>query len=222
MRELRKGVPGILALLVAMLFSVLSYFRLPDRVAVHFDASFRPDGYASRLVVGVIMPTLLLVLLPLLGVLLPRIDPRQKSYGKHRSTWWILMNVVMVFFAGIQALFIGFGLGWQIRPSRVLPLGVGALLVLIGNYLGRLRPNWFMGIRTPWTLSSDTVWRKTHRFGGWTFVVGGILLATGGFAGVTWLTLGALAIAAGFPVAYSYILWRREQLTKKRAEGISS
>jgi uncharacterized membrane protein len=91
---------------------------------------------------------------------------------------------------------------------------VGLLLAFLGNYLTRVEPNWFIGVRTPWTLSSDAVWRRVHRTAGWLFVIGGLVIAAGAFAprrAFMPLFVATIIMAAGVPVVQSYILWKREQ-----------
>ena len=98
--------------------------------------------------------------------------------------------------------------------SRVVSIGIGGLFIVIGNLMTRVRPNWFMGIRTPWTLSSDTVWRKTHRFGGVAFVIAGLCFLASSFLNSKWTFYAAFAsaiVAALSSVVYSYIAWKREQ-----------
>jgi uncharacterized membrane protein len=88
------------------------------------------------------------------------------------------------------------------------------LFIVIGNLLPRARPNWFVGIRTPWTLSSDRVWEKTHRFGGHVFVVVGILMILSGVVVAAWARTGLsvlIALCAASVVIYSYVEWKREQ-----------
>jgi uncharacterized membrane protein len=107
------------------------------------------------------------------------------------------------------------GTGAPVNPTRVLTVAGGLLFVLVGNYLGRIESNWFLGIRTPWTLSSDTVWRKTHRTAGWLFVVAGLgVAAVGAVRPVGFVPLLAIAAAlvAGVPMVQSYVLWRREKI----------
>jgi uncharacterized membrane protein len=98
--------------------------------------------------------------------------------------------------------------------SRIVPLGLGILFIALGNVLPRVEPNWFVGIRTPWTLSSDTVWRRTHRTGGWTFLLGGCALIVEGMTslGTYWPALIVTIAAAGLiPIIQSYVLWKGEQ-----------
>ena len=109
---------------------------------------------------------------------------------------------------------LGWSLGWRIRIEQWVSVGVGALFVVIGNVMSRVRPNWFVGIRTPWTLSSEGVWRKTHRLGGYLFVGCGLLTAAAGVVRARWsvpvLVAGAVTTAVT-SVVYSYLAWRREQ-----------
>ena len=99
--------------------------------------------------------------------------------------------------------------------QRVVPIGVGVLLVVIGNLLPRARPNWFVGIRTPWTLSSDRVWEKTHRIGGQVFVAGGMLIVLGALVMPQWahvVLLTVILLCTVTVLIYSYVEWKREQI----------
>ena len=103
-----------------------------------------------------------------------------------------------------------------------MAIGVGGLFVIIGNVMTRMRPNWFMGIRTPWTLSSDAVWRKTHRVGGYGFVTGGVLAILAGVLRpdwAPWVITGSVAIAALGSAVYSYFLWREEHEAARTEAG---
>ncbi|MGH9260981.1 MAG: SdpI family protein, partial [Acidimicrobiales bacterium] len=120
----------------------------------------------------------------------------------------------LTFTAGVHALTIANGLGMAVPIERVVPLAIGVLLVFLGNYLARVEPNWFVGIRTPWTLSSDAVWRQTHRTGGPVFVVAGLVVAAAALAprAAAWpIMIAAIAGASLIPVVQSYVLWRKEQ-----------
>jgi uncharacterized membrane protein len=102
-------------------------------------------------------------------------------------------------------------LGYEVDVTRWMLAGVGVMFVVLGNYMPRIRSNWWMGIRTPWTLENEEVWRRTHRFGGRTFVAGGVVtiaasLLLGGRS--AWVSLAAMVIAGLSPVVYSYVVWR--------------
>jgi uncharacterized membrane protein len=210
---MRKLVPGLVAVAAAALFSIWAYPQLPAQVATHFDLRGDPNGWSSRLVASILVPALGIVLAAVFTVL-PRIDPRRANYASFRPTYWIIANAVLVMLAGIHILALGKALGWAVNMSRVAGLGIGGLFVLLGNRMTHIRPNWFMGIRTPWTLSSDTVWVKTHRFGGVAFVVAGLALLATAVVATPWVTYGAVALAAVAAlstVVYSYVVWRQEQ-----------
>jgi len=218
---MRKLVPGLLVVAAAVGFSIWAYPHLPPLVATHFDLQGQPNGWSSRTTAVVLIPALLLGLAVVFTVL-PRIDPRRANYAKFGTAYWTIANAVLVVLAAIHVVMLMQALGWNVDITRVVMVGVGALIVLIGNLMTQLRPNWFVGIRTPWTLSSETVWRKTHRFGGYAFTVAGLCLLAGGLVAARWsfvVGLAALGAAALASVVYSYVLWRGEQEDGSRPQG---
>jgi uncharacterized membrane protein len=213
MANMRRLLPGIAALFASLGFSLWALPRLPERVVTHWGVSGQPDGWSPPLAAALLLPVLGLVGAAFLTIV-PRIDPRRASFELHASTYWLVCNAVLVFLAALQVAVIGYGLGWPISIDRLMPFALSGLLILIGNVMTRMRPNWFMGIRTPWTLSSERVWRKTHRLGGYCFVAAGIVIAAIALAGpehVAYGVVGAVGLAALVPAGYSYLEWRREQ-----------
>jgi uncharacterized membrane protein len=204
---------GLVVAALAAVVSVWAYSHLPETVATHWNLQGTPDGYSSRLWAVAVMPLVTLGLTGLFNVL-PKVDPRRENYAKFLDSYWLIANAILVFTGLAHALILANGLGYTVQVDRLLPVGVGLLLAFLGNYLTRVEPNWFIGVRTPWTLSSDTVWRKVHRTAGWLFVIGGLVIAAGAFAPrsafVPLLTV-TIIVAAGIPVVQSYVLWRREQ-----------
>ena len=210
---MRRIAIGIATVLLAGAFSVWAYPSLPERVATHWGIGGQADGWSHKTVLVMVFPAVMLGL-GLLLTFLPKIDPRQKEVAAHAPTYSLLINVIMVFMAGIQVMLVGVNLGWPIDIPMLIPVGVGLLLMVIGNLMPRMRPNWFMGIRTPWTLASEVVWRKTHRLGGYCFMAMGILMVAMGFVATPErfpYLLGIVISLALVPVAYSYFAWRREQ-----------
>lgn len=208
---MRKHLIGPSALLAALAFSLLSYSDLPSQVPIHWDLQFNVDGYASRLFAGLILPIAFLVM-PILTWGLPKIDPKG-SIQRHAHAWWVTWTANMVVIAIAQTLIIASARGWPIDMAMTIPILVGASLLLIGNYLPQVRPNWFLGVRTPWTLSDEDVWRRTHRFAGRTMSAGGLLLLLAAFVDETALrsviVVAALTLAVVPPVLYSLMVWRR-------------
>ncbi|HXV85152.1 MAG TPA: SdpI family protein [Gemmatimonadales bacterium] len=207
---------------LASLLSWWAYPRVPPRVAVHWNVHGEPDGFGGRLMALALIPAVMLATRGILA-LLPAIDPRAANYRKFADTYWLIVNGVLAFLLLLHLVIVVNGIGYPVRVDRIAVGGAGLLLVLIGSYLGRVEPNFFFGIRTPWTLSSDTVWRRTNR-------VGGRILAGGGGALVLTLFLPAsalpiviliLAAIAVIPVVLSYIWWKKEQALRGDAPDVN-
>src|SRR5574337_331200 len=141
---------GLGALLAAFGFSLWAWGRLPARVVTHWGVSGQPNGWSPRWVAVFLVPAIGVALAGLFTVL-PRMDPRRRSYELHGSTWWAVANAVLVLLALVHVAAIGSNLGWGLPMGRLVIVGVGLLFGVIGNLMTRMRPNWFMGIRTPWT-----------------------------------------------------------------------
>jgi uncharacterized membrane protein len=211
---MRKRWFGLVLVAVALALSLWAYPRLPETVPTHWNLRGEADGYSSRLVAVLGVPAGLLAL-ALLFQILPRIDPRGANYAKFRDTYWLLVNGVLGLLLALHVLVLAIGMGAGVNVNRAIAVGGGLLLMLVGNYLGRVEPNWFLGVRTPWTLSSETVWRKTHRTAAWLFVAGGVVLVVMGLArpvNQMPLLAATAAVVAGIPIVQSYILWRREKM----------
>ena len=204
---------GLVIAAVAVAVSLWAYPQLPPTVATHWNVRGVADGFSSRLVAVSIMPLVIVVMTGLFNVL-PRLDPRRDNYAKFIGTYWLIANTVILFILVAHGLIIASGLGYSVKIDRLMPIGVGLLFVVLGNYLTRVEPNWFVGIRTPWTLSSDTVWRKTHRTGGWLMVLAGLVVASGAFlphGAFLPLFVVVILVMAVIPIVQSYVLWKREQ-----------
>lgn len=214
---MRKVIPGLVVLVASLAFGLWAWERLPAEVATHWSLSGEPDGWSSR-TTGVLLTPAIGLGLALLLTVFPRIDPRRDSYALHGPTYWTVANASLVFLGAVHAAMIGYNLGWPLRMDMLVGIGAGALFILLGNLMTRMRPNWFMGIRTPWTLSSEQVWRKTHRVGGYGFVAAGVVMATAGLlrsGAFAVIALAAVGAAAVVPIVYSYFAWREEHESPK-------
>lgn len=204
---------GLVIAAIAVAVSLWAHPQLPPTVATHWSLRGTPDGFSSRGWAVAIIPLVILVMTGLFNVL-PKLDPRRENYAKFLGTYWLIANAVIVFMLIAHGMIIATGLGYSVKIDRLMPIGVGVLFIILGNYLTRVEPNWFVGIRTPWTLSSDTVWRKTHRTGGWLMVLGGFVVAACAFlphGAFLPLFVTAIVIMAVIPIVQSYVLWKREQ-----------
>ncbi|MFN2120766.1 MAG: SdpI family protein [Anaerolineales bacterium] len=211
----RKTVIISLVLIgIALALSLAVYARLPEAMASHWNANDQVDGHISRFWGAFLMPLLAAGILCLL-MIIPVMDPLKANIARFRGSFNLFIVVMMVFLLYIHVLTIMWNLGMHgFRMSGALLPAVGLLFVLAGLMMRRARRNFFIGIRTPWTLSSDRVWDETHRVGGALFIASGILAALGSvFPGPVayWLVLAPVVASSVFAVVYSYLLWRREQ-----------
>lgn len=209
-----------LAVIAAMWLAALAAFgELPERIPIHWNVAGEPDGWAPRWLGAFWLPALG-VGVWLLFPVIPRADPRRVSFERFRPTYELIANLSLLFQLGILGLGLTTALGWPVNMGRGAPLLLGLLCSGMGNELPRFRPNYFTGLRTPWTLESDEVWRATHRLGGRTLVAAGListavaLLLPPSLA--TPVSVAAVVVAGLAPMVYSYLLWRREQGTRSR------
>jgi uncharacterized membrane protein len=209
---MRKWIP-LLIIAAAVVASAIVYPKLPETIPTHWNMDGQPDGWSNRAFGAWITPVILLGMWALFR-LLPAIDPRGANYAKFGGAFEAIIDSLMLFLLGMHIVLLRAGLGYPVQIERIVPFGVGVLLIVIGNLLPRCRPNWFVGIRTPWTLSSDRVWEKTHRLGGRLFVAAGFLIAIAALFWVQWVRvvlITSILLATAAVLIYSYLEWKREQ-----------
>ena len=209
---MRKWIP-LVFIAATIAFSAVVFGRLPDPMVIHWNASGEPDGYGSRMFGAFLLPVVILFIWGLLLVL-PKIDPRRANIEQFRDSYDVLVIAVVAVTCLLHVGILGSALGWPIQVGRLAPLAVGGLFLVLGTLLPRFKSNFFFGIRTPWTLSSETVWTRTHRVGGGLMmVIGGLLVVAGlmGTAGWLYVALGGAGALVIVILLYSYIIWRAEQ-----------
>ena len=208
---MRKWIP--LALVGASLaLSAALYSRLPERMPVHWGLDGEVDRYGTRVEGAFLLPLIMLAVWALMRWL-PTIDPRRANYAKFAGTYDLLVTVVLVLFTAMHAAILAIALGLPVSMARVAPALLGLLFVVLGNILPRARPNWWFGIRTPWTLSNDRVWMRTHRVGGYLLLAAGLCCLVAAALPSPWtfgLALGAAITASICSIVYSYLAWKQE------------
>lgn len=203
--------------IVSFLMTAGLYPRLPERVPTHWNASGVADDFAPKPWGPFVLPLVMLGVWLLLSVL-PHISPRGYRIERFGRVFEILELALTAFLFLVTLLALLAGIGVPIAMDRAIVAGAGLLFAVIGNFLGKVTKNFFVGIRTPWTLANDEVWLRTHRLGGKLFVLAGIGLFVSGLAGGGPAPLlVAIAVAGGVPAIYSYVLYRRLVGFKKDA-----
>jgi uncharacterized membrane protein len=196
---------------IALLVGVVLYARLPDPMPSHWNAAGQVDGYMSKFW-GVFLVPIITVALMGLFLIIPQIDPLKVNIAKFRGAfnWFIVAFVAYMLY--VYALTLASSLGIQFNMTIMLLPVVGLLFIGVGFMTGQAKRNFFIGIRTPWTLSSETVWDETHKLGSKMFMAGGVVTIICAFLGEAgmYIMLVTLLSVAFVPIVYSYILWRRE------------
>ncbi len=209
MKLIRAAI--IVALLITFILTLAVYPATPDRIVSHWNAAGQADGYMSKFWGLGLIPFIMIALVGLFAVL-PRIDPYKKNYEKFGNWYEGFILLFILFMLAIQVQIILWSSGYQISPNLTMPLLIGSLFIYIGFLLGHAEQNWFVGIRTPWTLSSVTVWKKTHEIGGKLFRIAGVISCFGILAGefAMWFILVPVLAVAVYTVAYSYFEYQKE------------
>jgi uncharacterized membrane protein len=210
----RSLVVSAIFIAIAIGVAIWLYPSLPAQVPTHWDAHGQVNGYTPRFWAAA-MPALIVLGLAILTAVLPYISPRRFEIKPFGAVFVLVMLLIQGIVLVITVVALLAGAGYSVPVAVITMLGVGLLFMVLGNYMGKLRKNFFIGIRTPWTLASDATWERTHRLGGWTFMAGGVLFVIAAFvnSAAVWLPVAAVVVAAGIPVAYSFIVYK--QLEKR-------
>ncbi len=202
---------SFLLIVLAAMVGLLLSSQLPDPMPSHWNAAGEVDGYMSRFWGVWLMPLITLGITLLLAAV-PAIDPLRANIAQFRDLYNAFIVGFVVYMLYVYGLTLAASLGWQFNMSTMMLPAMSLLFIGIGFLIKNARRNFFIGIRTPWTLSSDSVWEKTHQLGAKMFLGSGVVVLMSTFLGENglWLMMAALLVAAFVPIVYSYILWRQE------------
>jgi len=204
---------ALLIIIATIALSYWAYPQLPATVASHWNFQGEVDGWMSKNFHSIFFPALLVVMY--LGFLImPYIDPQKERYAEFANVYRLMRDASLFILLGVFTVATFYNLNYSLNVGAIVAGLIGALMIIMGNYFGKIKRNWFIGIRTPWSLSSENVWNKTHRLGGRFFMVWGL-----GIAIAPWLDFrvamiillaGLAAIIIGINL-YSLILYRQEK-----------
>jgi uncharacterized membrane protein len=189
-----------------IIYLLIKWSNLPHQLPIHFDVNGDPNGYGSKL---------LFILLPLglylLLLVLPFIDPRKSNYDIFSSTYFKLRVILCVFIGIIDTIIIYNTLHGIEKMGLLLPISVFLLFTLLGNYMGNFRPNYFVGIKVPWTLNNDVVWTRTHKLAAKLWFWGGLIGIVGLFfvKDIALVMLPIIIFIVVVPIVYSYIIYQK-------------
>lgn len=202
----------LILILIVLGFVLGAYFypSLPDRVPVHWNAKGEINGYGSKFFGAFGLPLINLGMY-LLFLVLPYIDPKRKNYDNFKLTYQFLKYLLIVFFLGMEVITLLIATGIVVNRPILIQIMVSLLFILIGNVMGRVKHNYFVGIKTPWTLANEEVWGKTHRLAAPLWVIGGVLnilltFTRLNFNGISFIII--VAVISIVPIVYSYITYQ--------------
>lgn len=197
---------------IAAIVGLVLWNQLPDPMPSHWNAAGEVDGYMSKFWGIWLMPLMTLGITLLLAAV-PAIDPLKANIEKFRGLYNAFIIGFVAYMLYVYGLTLAAALGYQFNMTYMLLPVAGLLFIGISFLIEKAKRNFFIGIRTPWTLVSDSVWEKTHKLGAQTFRIGGALVIVSAFLGENgfWLLMAALFFAGLTPVVYSYFAWRKLQ-----------
>ncbi|WP_075980232.1 SdpI family protein [Bacillus massilinigeriensis] len=209
---MRKHIFPLFMIIATIILWLTFYSKLPENLPTHWGASGEVDDYSSKLT-AMLISVGLMVLVYVVLFFIPKIDPKKENY-KLFSRAYMIINIALFLVAfAINILTISSGLGYDLNISIIIRIILGALLIIIGFFLPQIKPNYFMGIKTPWTLNDETNWKKTHHFGGKIFILSGIIFMCSIFLpkaiSETYIMPGVIIILL-LPVGYSYWFYKKQ------------
>ncbi|MDI6605051.1 MAG: SdpI family protein [Thermoanaerobacteraceae bacterium] len=209
--EIKKDWWLIGIIILIWIFTFTVFHRLPDKIPMHWNISGQVDSFGCKQDIFFLPSIITIIYFAMLYT--PKIDPKKVNYIKFIGAYRMIRAVLVIILSALYFAAISFALGYNIDMNRIGSLIIPIILIAFGSVMGRLRHNYFVGIRTPWTLSDEEVWDKTHRMGGKLWLITGIIALFASFFNATWaavLMFVLLIIAVIVPVLYSYIIFKNK------------
>jgi uncharacterized membrane protein len=215
MMKLKKELPLIGIVLLPFLYLAYVWNQLPAQVPLHYNIKGEVDRYGDKSEM-ILIPIMLPLLIYVIFLVVPYIDPK-KQIQKMGNKYHNLKLILTLFMSALALFIIHSTKSGSLGNPNIIFIIVGALYVILGNYFKTIKANYFIGIRTPWTLENETIWKETHRLGGKVWFVGGLLAIISSLLLEPQINfkvfMGITIIIALIPIVYSYLLYRKLQKT---------
>ncbi len=209
MTRLQTNVLCLIFIGITIVAAAYLYPSLPEQIPTHWNLAGEVDDYTPK-PWGVLILPLSAIFIFVVMKLIPVISPKGFRTDQFTDVVNIFTVTLVGFMSAVAMLVLLAATGRNVHMNEMIFAGVGLLFIVLGNYLGKVRKNFFLGIRTPWTLASDEVWNRTHRLGGWIFVLIGFFMFINAFIRLPEeFLIGSIVFVALVPVVYSYILYRK-------------
>ena len=203
-----------LVILLPILAGLMLWDQLPDQMPTHWGPNGQPDAWGSKLEAVVLLPAILLGIHWLCAAV-TGLDPKKENHGKKPTqlVLWLCPSLALI----LGAVSLISGLGVEVDMNRIMPLVMGFLMMVLGNYMPKCAPNYTIGIKIPWTLDSEANWVATHRVAGWVWMLGGFGMLFCAFLPSVWPVIACFAIMTVMvliPIVYSWQFYKKEQTEK--------
>jgi len=209
---IKKNLPKLIITsiitLIPIIIGIILWDKMPEQVPVHWNINGEADGFATKTQAVFIMP-LVLVAFHWICVLGTNLDPKKQNISDKVFT--LVLWIIPVLSLLCNSFVYATALGHNVNVEVIMPLFMGALFVVIGNYLPKCKQSYTLGIKLPWTLNDEENWNKTHRLAGFLWVICGVIIMATAFLGVSWLLFVLLIPMVIVPTVYSYLLYKKKE-----------
>lgn len=196
-----------LLILLPIAAGLILWNRLPEQMPIHWGMNGQPDGWTSRFMGVFGTPLFLLAMHWFSALAVVFADPKKQNHSEKitRMVFWIMPLLSLLVHGFVYAAVLGV----EVDMTVILPIFLGLLFTVIGNFLPKCKQNYTVGIKLPWTLDSEENWNKTHRFAGILWVIGGLTILVLGLFGAVWAYIPIMLAMAIVPMVYSFLLYRK-------------
>ena len=205
-KNLKTMIITSIIILAPIVAGLLLWDQLPAEIATHFGSDGEPDGWSSKEFAVIGLPLFLLAVHWFCAAF-TGVDPKKENISNKMMTLvlWICPVIAIV---GDGSMYL-YALNNSINTTIIGVILVGCLLLVLGNYMPKMKQSYTLGIKLPWTLNSEENWNRTHRLAGWITMLAGVIVLIGGFTEQFWTVFVAIALVAVVPAFYSYVLYKK-------------
>jgi uncharacterized membrane protein len=208
----RREIPHLAVIAALFACATAVWNVVPDRLPVHWNLAGEADRYGGKFEGVLLIPLIALGLYWLL-LLLPFLDPKRENYARFATAYRAIRWCLTLFLTSLYAMTLAAAMGRPVDMSLAISLLMAAFFIMLGVMMSNVKPNWFVGVRTPWTLSSDLSWKKTHHLAKWVFIALGASFVPLGVSKSELALAAVLTVGFGGVfglVVYSYVVWRTD------------
>jgi uncharacterized membrane protein len=206
----KKEIPVVSMIVFTIIAGIVVYPDLPTQIPIHWNILGLADKFAQKNIFTALLLPLTALFTYTLMLYIPYLDPKKEKYDLFAKAYYMIRLATISFLCVISCVVYSIELGFNVSIIKVVMVLLSILFIILGNLMGKIRQNWFVGFRIPWTMESEEVWNKTNRMAGRFFVVSGIIGVVGAFLPQNFtliLTLGPILVSVVFSSIYGYVLY---------------